>query len=374
MVARRICTTLVDPSGLKAFVACRLVALDKCPGVRPIGIGEVARRIIGKAIARVLSHEIQEATGPLQTCSGHLSGCEAAVHAMYQVFEDSDAEGVILVDATNAFNCLNRQNALINIKNLCPALLKVLINTYRQHIPLFIDGESILSKEGVTQGDPLAMAMYAVAVTPLIYRLTEEKLKQVWFADDASAAGKLAGLKSWWNNMTRIGPEYGYFPNSSKTWLIVKEEHLGEAKQIFHETGVKISHGGKSHLGSAIGSRPFVESFVEEKVSKWKKELEHLSDIAMTQPQAAYTAFTHGMKNKWIYLARTTPNIEHLLAPLEEVIRGKFLPAITGQSVFDDNLRNLMGLPARLGGLGLIVLPNKAPFTMKIRYQLQDHL
>ena len=71
MVARRICTTLVDPSGLKAFVARRLVALDKCPGVRPIGIREVARRIIGKAIARVLIHEIQEATSPLQTCSGH---------------------------------------------------------------------------------------------------------------------------------------------------------------------------------------------------------------------------------------------------------------------------------------------------------------
>ena len=206
----------------------RLAALDKCPGVRPIGIGEVARRIIGKAIARVLSHEIQEATGPLQTCSGDLSGCEAAVHAMHQVFEDSDAEGVMLVDATNAPNCLNRQNALINIKNLCPELSKVLINTYRQHIPLFIDGESIFS-QGVTQGDPLAM--YAVAITPLIYSLTEEKLKQVWFADDASAAGKLAGLESWWNNMIRIGPEYGFFSNSSKTWLIVKEEHLGEAKQ-----------------------------------------------------------------------------------------------------------------------------------------------
>ena len=187
---------------------------------------------------------------------------------MHQVFENSDAEGVILVDATNAFNCLNCHNALINIKNLSPVLSKVLINTYRQHILLFVDGESILSQEGVTQGHLLAMAMYAVTITPLIYRLTEEKLKQVWFADDASAAGKLAGLKSWWNNMTRIGPEHGNFPNSSKTWLIVKEEHLGEAKQLFHETGVKISHGGKSPLRSAIGSRPFVESFVEEKVSK----------------------------------------------------------------------------------------------------------
>ena len=49
-VGRRICTTYVDPSSLTAFVAYCLIALDKCPGVRPIGIGEVARRIIGKAI------------------------------------------------------------------------------------------------------------------------------------------------------------------------------------------------------------------------------------------------------------------------------------------------------------------------------------
>ena len=33
-VARRLSTCFVDPSGLSAFVACRLIALDKCPGVR----------------------------------------------------------------------------------------------------------------------------------------------------------------------------------------------------------------------------------------------------------------------------------------------------------------------------------------------------
>ena len=97
MVAGRISTTLVDPSGLEAFVACRLITLDKCPGIRPIGIGEVARRSIGKAIARILAHEIQEITGPLQTCAGHLSGCEAAVHAMHEVSGDGDVEGIILV-------------------------------------------------------------------------------------------------------------------------------------------------------------------------------------------------------------------------------------------------------------------------------------
>lgn len=353
-VGRRICTTYVDPSGLRPFVASRLIALDKCPGVRPIGIGEVARRIIGKAIVKTISSEIQEATGPLQTCAGHLSGCEAAVHAMHQVFEDAEAEGVILVDATNAFNCLNRQVALLNVKNLCPALSKVLINTYRQHSQLFIDGESILSQEGTTQGDPLAMAMYAVAITPLIHRLSDENTKQVWFADDASAGGKLDHIKNWWDNISQIGPEYGYYPKASKTWLIVKEQDYERAESLFQDTGVVVTHDGKRHLGSAIGSHSFVENYVEEKVTEWKREVERLSEIAMTQPQAAYAALTHGLVSKWTYLARTTPNIDTLLKPLEEVIRHKLLPAITGQKAFSDNLRDLMALPAHLGGLGII--------------------
>ena len=33
MVARRIRTIYVDPAGIAAFTACRLIALDKCPGV-----------------------------------------------------------------------------------------------------------------------------------------------------------------------------------------------------------------------------------------------------------------------------------------------------------------------------------------------------
>ena len=69
-VARRLSTCFVDPNGLSAFVACGLIALNKCPGVRPIGIGETVRRIIGKAIAITITNDIQEAAGPLQVCAG----------------------------------------------------------------------------------------------------------------------------------------------------------------------------------------------------------------------------------------------------------------------------------------------------------------
>ena len=71
----RLCTFLVNPKGLStAFIACRLIPLDKCPGVRPIGISEIPRRIISKAILWILSPDIQDAAGPLQVCASQVGG------------------------------------------------------------------------------------------------------------------------------------------------------------------------------------------------------------------------------------------------------------------------------------------------------------
>ena len=47
------CQKYVNHAELTSFIACRLVALDKCPGVWPIGIGDLMSRIAGKAILSV---------------------------------------------------------------------------------------------------------------------------------------------------------------------------------------------------------------------------------------------------------------------------------------------------------------------------------
>lgn len=51
IMARTLCTKNLDPRCLEAYVASRVIPLDKKPRVRPIGIGEVIRRIIGKAVS-----------------------------------------------------------------------------------------------------------------------------------------------------------------------------------------------------------------------------------------------------------------------------------------------------------------------------------
>ena len=68
--ARLLVTEYLHPNTLEAFVACRLIPLDKNLGVRPIGIGEVTMRILGKCISWVLPKNIQQAAEPLQTATG----------------------------------------------------------------------------------------------------------------------------------------------------------------------------------------------------------------------------------------------------------------------------------------------------------------
>jgi hypothetical protein len=88
---------------MEAFLRNRLIPLDKCPGLRPIGIGKTPRRIIEKAIVTHIQEDIKLSAGALQLCCGHESGCEAIVHAMTDLYSRDDTDAILLVDADNAF-------------------------------------------------------------------------------------------------------------------------------------------------------------------------------------------------------------------------------------------------------------------------------
>ena len=79
-----------------------------------------ARRIIAKAVLSVIKGDLQDAAVLLQLCAGQIGGIEAAVHFMRSILSESDTEAVLLVDASNAFNSLNRQVPLRNARHLCP--------------------------------------------------------------------------------------------------------------------------------------------------------------------------------------------------------------------------------------------------------------
>jgi len=136
------------------------------------------------------------------------SGIEAAIHAVRKSFEEDNSECLLLVDADNAFNKLNRNVSLENIKRLCHPMYTYLYNSYNTPAMLYLEnGDHLLSQEGVTQGENAAMAMYALSTWPLIQALSNEtandEVKQVWYADDSSAVGSLTGVKKWWEYLHR---------------------------------------------------------------------------------------------------------------------------------------------------------------------------
>ncbi len=143
-LAKIMSTEEIDPNLLNEYLSCRLIPLDKGAdgngeiGVRPIGVGEVIRRIIGKVVVNVVKQDIQDAVGPLQTCGGLKSGIEASIHATKDCWQDLNTEAVLLVDADNAFNRINRDLAVHNIRELCPPFYGYIKNTYQKPAKLII--------------------------------------------------------------------------------------------------------------------------------------------------------------------------------------------------------------------------------------------
>ena len=165
-----MCKQILPWSKVRTLVSGRLIELDKCPGVRPIGIGECLRRIICKNVAEFTKIYLEETCSTDQLACGLKAGVEGAIHALSDVFDDNkeDGCGMLLMDASSAFNSLNRETALWNARILWPRCSKLLFSTYRGFASLFVAGadEVTYSREGTTQGDPLAMFVYGVSLLP----------------------------------------------------------------------------------------------------------------------------------------------------------------------------------------------------------------
>ena len=349
---RKLCTEAISSERLLPFLSCTMMGLDKNPGVRPIGIGEIFRRIVTSALLSQFKEETMFSAGPLQTCGGMQGGIEAAIHSMNRLYESDETEGILLIDADNAFNRLNRKAALHNMKFICPSISGFLNNAYKSPVPFFIGDRVIMSSEGTTQGDTAAMVMYALGIKPIIYAAS--RAKKIFYADDGAGAGTLRDVFDWWNYLNFEGPNYGYFPKPAKTILIVKPEKLHEAQQIFGHAGIQITTGGSKYLGSVIGQQSFKEDHIKTEVAAYIKIIERLSNLAQADPHAALSCYTNSIQHKWTFIQRVTDVNPLLWAPLEHAIASKFIPALFGSTIpLPQNLRCLLTLPARNGGLNI---------------------
>ena len=152
----------------------------------------------------------------------------------------------------------------------------------------------------------------------------------------------------WGVLLIENGPKYGYYPEPSKSVLVVGEEFRSRAEEIFQGTGIKVVFSQRL-LGGVIGDEKGKKDYIDSQV---KEDLMCLTDIASTQPQAALIAFTKSIQTKWAYVQRVISDCQSMFSELEKLICEQFLLTILGSDVSQCE-RVLFSLPARWGGLGI---------------------
>ena len=115
--------------------------------------------------------------------------------------------------------------------------------------------ECVQSKGALHKVDPLAMAIYATTIHPLIDKVKNNAM-QSWFADDAAAAGNIEDLKEWWENLSIQGLDYGYFPNALKSVIVVKPDKLERATNTFRGSDAIFTTEGTRYLGAPTAVKP----------------------------------------------------------------------------------------------------------------------
>ena len=83
--------------------------------------------------------------------------------------------------------------------------------------------------------------------------------------------------------LSTLGPDFGYFSNGKKRWIIAKPNKKDSVKEIFKEKVINITMKAKIHLVAAISSWEYQEDCVSEKVSDWVSEVVQLAKFAQTR-------------------------------------------------------------------------------------------
>ena len=129
----------------------------------------------------------------------------------------------------------------------------------------------------------------------------------------------------------------------------MRESHVTRAKEIFAGSIIsdKISIDGHRRYGAALGSDSFKEEYILALVGKWKGMLQRLTQFFKSQPHAAYSAFTHGLRHKFTYFMRTM-ELGNFMGPLDELISNEFIPSLFGGQISPSE-RKLISLPVKYG-------------------------
>ena len=91
----------------REFMSSRLIAIDKQPGVRPVGVGDTWWRLFSKIAIKFMGPEATMACQDEHLCARLKAGINGAIHrfqALWDKNSSTEEWGFWIADAKNAFN------------------------------------------------------------------------------------------------------------------------------------------------------------------------------------------------------------------------------------------------------------------------------
>jgi hypothetical protein len=136
--------------------------------------------------------------------------------------------------------------------------------------------------------------------------------------------------------LLKLGPEYGYHHESSKSIVVVVRHNLERAKVYFTDLALKVQTGSK-YLGGFVREDEDRDEWLESKVAMWVDSIKQMSTVAGPYPQSAYAGIQKYVQAEWTFVQREVWDVSNKFGTMREAMHRSFLPSLLKETLLDND-------------------------------------
>ncbi|KAA8490574.1 RNA-directed DNA polymerase from mobile element jockey [Porphyridium purpureum] len=366
---KRIASVGLHPQAGALWSHARLIPLKKKDGgVRPIAVGELLRRVLGKLVLAHLGSDAAESLRPDQYGVGRPAGLEGAVLGTRLAAMQSPAHSHCCSSTLRTRSTASTGPTLMRIvQGRFPALWPLVRSTYAHPAPLRVGAHVLASACGVQQGDPLGPLLFSLVLHKVLADTESPGLSSFWYLDDGSIVGPLAQLEGFLDAFSSDAAAYGMRVNRTKTQLVLPPGTQPAVVPAGLADLPRLAWDQAQLLGVPLDFTGSGESLVP--ITNASAQVLQLAEqvAKLSHPEEAFYLLRGSVGPKRLmHLARTMPPpvVTRIFAEFDRAWRSIVARALGVMAhEVGEPCNAEWRLPCSLGGLGLTAVADIAPFA-----------
>ena len=148
------------------------------------------------------------------------------------------------------------------------------------------------------------------------------------------------------------GPARGYYPEPTKSILVVTQGNVSRAEEHFRGLGIWVVTGHR-YLGGFMVDVSAEKEWSGKKLEGWTESIATLAGVALKHPQSVYAGLKKSLQQEWDFLQRVTPGVGAAFGPVEEALQEVFLLDLSQGLTEGLPMRENTCLPVKQAGLAI---------------------